>query len=112
MIEELIERSLVPAFGDIVSWHGAQYRVLGHSKDPKHWEGYAGLNAEALASPGAVLLCLDANEMSIFIPRVEAKVVKTNPLYVAERLLSYLEARRAIDWDQIEDHVREGYGDV
>ena len=112
MIEDVIEKSLVPAFGDIISWKGSQYRVLGHSKDPKHWEGYSGLNTEALTSPGAVLLCLDNNEASIFIPRLEAKVVKTNPLYVVERLLNYLETRRAIDWDQIEDHVREGYGDV
>ncbi len=106
MIEDDIEKTLLPACGDIVIWKGSQYRVLGLSQDPNYWKGFKGENEDALKTTGAVLLCIDNAECTIFIPRAEARILKTDPRYVMMRLLSYLEKRGAIDWDQIDDHER------
>jgi len=112
MIEDDIEKTLLPACGDTVIWKGDQYRVLGISADPKYWMGFTADNESALASAGPVLLCLSSDERPTFVPRVDARIVKTDPRYAMTRLLRYLEQRGAIDWDQIEDHVRDELDEV
>ena len=42
-----------------------------------------------------------------YIPAAEARILRTNPTYVMERLLTYLDKKHAIDWDQLDaDHMQ------
>jgi hypothetical protein len=102
MIEDILEAILISAVGDTVLWQNEKYTVAGRAVSGCLWRGYAGNNAGALSDAGPVLLCLSASDEKYFIPEREARIVATNPRYVMERILTYLDKKGAIDWDQLD----------
>lgn len=102
MIEDVLEDLLISAVGDTVLWQNEKYTVAGRAHPGRLWLGHTGRNADALATDAPVLLCLDQKGERVFVPEAETRIVATNPRYVMERLLSYLDKKGAIDWDQLD----------
>jgi len=102
MIEDAVEALLISAVGDVVLWNNEKYTVAGRAHMGSLWRGHAGSNPGALDEHGPVLLCLSDKEERFFVPEREARIIATNPRYVMERLLTYLEKKGAIDWDQLD----------
>ena len=108
MLEDRLEEILISAVGDTVLWQNEKYTVAGRASSGALWQKHAtALNPEALDCGGAVLLCIDKDDRKIFIPEDETRIILTNPRYVMEKILEYLEEKRAIDWDQLDEDPLE-----
>jgi hypothetical protein len=102
MILEELEGMLITAAGDTVVWQGKKYTVAGRANNGTLWAVGSAQNPDVLASEGPILLCLDEQENRFFIPEREINILSTNPRYVIERILAYLDKKGAIDWDQLD----------
>lgn len=103
MLEDVLEAILISAAGDTILWKNEKYTVVGRAISGALWQKHTALNPEALGCGGPVLLCVDKDEHKIFIPEGESRIILTNPRYVTEKILSYLEKKGAIDWDQLDE---------
>ena len=107
MLTEHIMQNLTPAVGDLVAWCGGKWTVEAIIPSGKHLNHVQGLRPETYAAEGQLLLVTDNDGNINYIPASEARILRTNPTYVMERLLSYLDKKHAIDWDQLDaDHMQ------
>ena len=99
--------SLTPAVGDLVAWEGRKWIVESHVAKGSLLEHVSGLPEAILREERPLLLVTDNDGNINYIPASEARVLRTNPTYVMERLLTYLDKKGAIDWDQLDaDHMQ------
>lgn len=99
--------NLTPAVGDLVAYGGLKWTVAAIIPGGKHLRHITGLRAETYATEGQLLLVTNTDGDIDYIPAPEARILQTNPTYVMERLLAYLDKKSAIDWDQLDaDHMQ------
>ena len=103
MITTELESILITSVGDRVLWQGKKYAVAGRAAAGRLWSASDAQNPDVLKIDGPVLLCLDAEENLFFVPESEVRILTANPRYVIERVISYLETKDAINWDQFDD---------
>lgn len=107
MLTEHIMNNLTPAVGDLVAWSGRKWTVESIIPNGSHLKHISGLRSETYESEGQQLLVTDNDGNIEYLPAAEARVLRTNPTYVMERLLHYLDKKGAIDWDQLDnDHMQ------
>lgn len=100
-------KNLTPAAGDLVAWNGGKWTVEAIIPGGKHLKHIQGLSPETYEAEGHLLLVINNDGNIKYIPAAEARILRTNPTYVMERLLSYLDKKSAIDWDQLDnDHMQ------
>lgn len=99
--------NLTPAVGDLVAYDGLKWTVAAIIPCGKHLRHITGLRAATYATEGQLLLVTNTDGDIDYIPAQEARILQTNPTYVMERLLAYLDKKSAIDWDQLDaDHMQ------
>lgn len=100
MLTEHIMQSLIPAVGDLVAYRGRKYTVesqYANGSLVRHVD-------EALGSEERpLLLVTDTDGNVLYALAEECRILRTNPQYVMERLLRYLDKKGAIDWDQLDN---------
>jgi hypothetical protein len=107
MITEHIMQNLTPAVGDLIAWRSCKWTVESIIPNGAHLRHIEGLPPETYEAQGPLLLVIDTNGNIDYAPHSEARVLRTNPTYVMERLLHYLDKKGAIDWDQLDaDHMQ------
>ena len=107
ILTEHIMQNLTPATGDLVAWCGGKWTVEAIIPGGKHLKHIQGLRPETYTAEGQLLLVTNNDGDINYIPVSEARILRTNPTYVMERLLSYLDKKHAIDWDQLDaDHMQ------
>jgi len=107
MLTEHIMQNLIPAVGDLVAWDGRKWTVESIIPGGKHLKHIQGLPAEIYAAECQLLLVTNNDGNVCYVPVSEARILRTNPTYVMERLLSYLDKKGAVDWDQLDaDHMQ------
>lgn len=107
MLTEHIMSKLVPAIGDLVAYDGLKWNVEAIIPNGKYLEHIQGLRPETYVTEGQLLLVTNTDGDVNYIPATEARILQTNPTYVMERLLAYLDKKSAIDWDQLDaDHMQ------
>jgi hypothetical protein len=92
--------ALLPAAGDEVAWSGDRYQVVAHAANGQQLAGWRDLPGWVADYPDQITVVVDGFERLHYAPTRDVTVLRTNPNYVAERLMEYLSARMAIDWDQ------------
>lgn len=104
MLTEHIMRSLIPAVGDLVAYHGRKYTVESQYANGSLL-GHVSPDLSSEVRP--ILLVTDTDGNIMYAPAEECRILRTNPQYVMERLLRYLDKKGAIDWDQLDaDHMQ------
>jgi hypothetical protein len=107
MLTEHIMQNLTPAVGDLVAHEGRKWTVEAIIPNGKHLGHIKGLSPETYAAEVQLLLVTSNDGDINYIPSSAARILRTNPSYVMERLLNYLDKKHAIDWDQLEaDHMQ------
>lgn len=107
MLTEHIMQKLTPAVGDLVAWRSRKWTVESIIPNGTHLSHVKDLLPEIYESQGPLLLVTDNNGNIDYAPPAEARILRTNPTYVMERLLNYLDKKGAIDWDQLDnDHMQ------
>jgi len=100
-------RNLTPAVGDLVAWRSYKWTVESIIPNASYLKHIAGLPPETYTAEGPLLLVTDNDGNIGYAPVGEARILRTNPTYVMERLLHYLDKKGAIDWDQLDnDHMQ------
>jgi hypothetical protein len=107
MLTEQIMQSLIPAIGDLVAYRGRKYTVESHYANGSLIRHIDGVDAELKDETRPLLLVTDTDGNIDYIPAADCHILRTNPQYVMERLLTYLDKKGAIDWDQLDaDHMQ------
>jgi hypothetical protein len=100
-------QNLTPSVGDLVAWDGRKWTVEAIIPSGKHLKHIQGLPSEICEAEYQLLLVTDNDGNINYIPASEVRILRTNPTYVMERLLTYLDKKSAIDWDQLDaDHMQ------
>lgn len=100
-------QNLTPAVGDLVAWEGRKWTVEAVIPNGKHLGHIKGLPLETYSTESQLLLVTNADGDVSYVPLAETRVLRTNPTYVMERLLHYMDKKGAIDWDQLDnDHMQ------
>ena len=104
MLTEHIMQNLIPAVGDLVAYHGRKYTVESQYANGS-LVSHVDVTLSAEVRP--LLLLSDTDGNILYAPTEECRILRTNPQYVMERLLNYLDKKGAIDWDQLDaDHMQ------
>ena len=100
-------QNLTPAVGDLVAWGGTKWTVEAIIPNGAHLAHIQGLPPAIYDALEPLLLVTNAEGSVSYAPTSETRVLRTNPTYVMERLLTYLDKKSAIDWDQLDaDHMQ------
>jgi len=107
MLTERIMQNLTPAVGDLVAWGGTKWTVEAIIPNGTYVAHIQGLPQATYDSREPLLLVTNTEGSVSYAPLPETRVLRTNPTYVMERLLNYLDSKSAIDWDQLDaDHMQ------
>jgi hypothetical protein len=107
MLTERIMQNLTPAVGDLVAWGGTKWTVEAIIPNGSFLAHIQGLPPETYDSREPLLLVTNTDGSVSYAQASEIRVLRTNPAYVMERLLTYLDKKGAIDWDQLDaDHMQ------
>ena len=107
MLMEHIMQNLIPAVGDLVAYRGRKYTVESQYANGSLIKHVNGVDPELKNEVRPLLLVTDNDGNIHYVPAAECRILRTNPQYVMERLLNYLDKKGAIDWDQLDaDHMQ------